>query len=47
MLKQWNWRIGLENLKKKHALTDGGLDNKMYQAAMKKEIIEYLAWVKK
>jgi hypothetical protein len=45
MMKQWDWRQGLELIKQKHYLFHNPNDKKM-KADMKAEIQNYLAWVK-
>lgn len=45
MLKQWNWRLGLELIKGKHYLVRAP-NNKAVKASQKAEIQNYLAWVR-
>ncbi len=44
MIKQWNWRLGLEIIKAKHYMVKDN-NNKALKSRQKKEIQNYLAWV--
>lgn len=45
MLKQWQWRRGLEVIKQRHALVHSPLDQDL-KARQKAEIQGYLQWVR-
>lgn len=46
MLKQWNWRKGLEDIKIKHSMVHNNSDQQL-RKEQKNEIQSYLAWVRK